>query len=469
MHRAFYRARQDAGAVVHLHSTMATAVACLPDVDAANPIPPLTPYFVMRVGRSMPIVEYYRPGDPAMEPAIHAAAARCARRAAGQSWSGGVGQDADRCGLCGRGTGGGREALSAAARHGAAAADAATGGRSADDVRVADTRKGRPTGALCVRPGSATGAGIGATLSSWNRNCPTASSSQPEPRQQQPSCGHRPSCGPPPSSVRRPSSQRPSSSGGLAAGLLRCGLLLASRPSCGRPSSSRQPSSARPSAAFSAFFFGAAFLRPPARIASASARGCSVVGVSSLLTCRNSFSCRWLQSRGRTATGPAILRGMSSATRANAAHARKRDEPTRRTSAPSSSSHLRSRIRRRCSIDCASPGLVCGQWTVLPLTCALQRFCESDAHTPNPLFLVSPIAVNKKQPFRRKCDEKNAHTPQCDASMSHKTAATSLSRRCVQHADESVRRACRSARTTDFRGRCSSLSGESACCRCAVR
>ena len=74
MHRAFYRARQDAGAVVHLHSTMATAVACLPDVDAANPIPPLTPYFLMRVGRSMPIIEYYRPGDPEMEPAIHAAA-----------------------------------------------------------------------------------------------------------------------------------------------------------------------------------------------------------------------------------------------------------------------------------------------------------------------------------------------------------------------------------------------------------
>jgi len=74
MHRAFYRAREDAGAVVHLHSTMATAVACLPDVDAGNPIPPLTPYFVMRVGRRMPIVEYYRPGDPAMEPAIHAAA-----------------------------------------------------------------------------------------------------------------------------------------------------------------------------------------------------------------------------------------------------------------------------------------------------------------------------------------------------------------------------------------------------------
>ena len=74
MHRAFYQARAEAGAVVHLHSTMATAVACLADADPENPIPSLTPYFVMRVGRRLPIVPYYRPGDPAMEPAIHAEA-----------------------------------------------------------------------------------------------------------------------------------------------------------------------------------------------------------------------------------------------------------------------------------------------------------------------------------------------------------------------------------------------------------
>ena len=72
MHRAFYRARPDAAAVVHLHSTMATAVACLPDGEA---IPALTPYFVMRIGRCLPLVPYYRPGDPAMEPAIERAAA----------------------------------------------------------------------------------------------------------------------------------------------------------------------------------------------------------------------------------------------------------------------------------------------------------------------------------------------------------------------------------------------------------
>lgn len=74
MHRAFYQARPSASAVVHLHSTMATAVACLRDVNEANPIPPLTPYLVMRVGRSMPVVPYYRPGDAAMEPAIKTAA-----------------------------------------------------------------------------------------------------------------------------------------------------------------------------------------------------------------------------------------------------------------------------------------------------------------------------------------------------------------------------------------------------------
>ncbi len=74
MHRAMYEARPEAGAVVHLHSTMATAIACLATEGEQAPIPPLTPYFVMRAGRTMPVVPYFRPGDSAMEPAIHAAA-----------------------------------------------------------------------------------------------------------------------------------------------------------------------------------------------------------------------------------------------------------------------------------------------------------------------------------------------------------------------------------------------------------
>ncbi len=74
MHRAFLATRPEAGAVVHLHSTQATAIACLAAPGEDAPIPPLTPYFVMRVGRRLPVVKYYRPGDAAMEPAIAEAA-----------------------------------------------------------------------------------------------------------------------------------------------------------------------------------------------------------------------------------------------------------------------------------------------------------------------------------------------------------------------------------------------------------
>ena len=64
LHRAFYETRPDTGAVVHLHSTCATALSCLDDVDPQDAIPPLTPYVVMRVGR-VPLLPYVMPGDPA--------------------------------------------------------------------------------------------------------------------------------------------------------------------------------------------------------------------------------------------------------------------------------------------------------------------------------------------------------------------------------------------------------------------
>jgi len=74
LHRAVLTARPEAGAVVHLHSTHATAISCIAPEGGAAEIPPLTPYFVMRIGRRLPCVAYYRPGDAAMEPAVHAAA-----------------------------------------------------------------------------------------------------------------------------------------------------------------------------------------------------------------------------------------------------------------------------------------------------------------------------------------------------------------------------------------------------------
>ncbi len=67
MHRAVLGARPQAGAVVHLHSTYATAISCLSSPADTMPITPLTPYFVMRIGKHLPTIPYYRPGDPAME------------------------------------------------------------------------------------------------------------------------------------------------------------------------------------------------------------------------------------------------------------------------------------------------------------------------------------------------------------------------------------------------------------------
>lgn len=63
LHRAFYETRPGTGAVVHLHSTYATALSCLEDVDPQDCIPPITPYVVMRVG-TVRLVPYLRPGDP---------------------------------------------------------------------------------------------------------------------------------------------------------------------------------------------------------------------------------------------------------------------------------------------------------------------------------------------------------------------------------------------------------------------
>jgi ribulose-5-phosphate 4-epimerase/fuculose-1-phosphate aldolase len=69
LHRSLYEERQDAGAIVHLHSTHSAAVSCMGGLDHANCLPPLTAYFVMKIGR-LPLVPYYRPGDPALGDAI---------------------------------------------------------------------------------------------------------------------------------------------------------------------------------------------------------------------------------------------------------------------------------------------------------------------------------------------------------------------------------------------------------------
>jgi 3-dehydro-4-phosphotetronate decarboxylase len=70
-----YEGRTAAQAIVHLHSTHATAVSCLQGLAPADCIPPLTPYFVMKVGR-LPLVPYHRPGDPRLGELVRGLAAR---------------------------------------------------------------------------------------------------------------------------------------------------------------------------------------------------------------------------------------------------------------------------------------------------------------------------------------------------------------------------------------------------------
>lgn len=75
LHQAFYETRRSAGAVVHLHSTHSVAVSMLPEIDPADVLPPLTAYYVMRVGETA-LLPYFRPGDPAMAGAIRGLAGR---------------------------------------------------------------------------------------------------------------------------------------------------------------------------------------------------------------------------------------------------------------------------------------------------------------------------------------------------------------------------------------------------------
>ena len=79
LHLAMYEERAKAnaniGAVVHLHSTHSVAVSVLADVDVNDVLPPITAYYVMRIG-SLPLVPYFAPGDMKLADAV--------RRFAGQ-------------------------------------------------------------------------------------------------------------------------------------------------------------------------------------------------------------------------------------------------------------------------------------------------------------------------------------------------------------------------------------------------
>ncbi|MCM3658258.1 class II aldolase/adducin family protein [Agromyces mediolanus] len=61
MHLAVYRARPDAGCIVHLHSPAATALSCIA-APGEDPLPPYTPYRIRLLGRTL-TVPYAPPGS----------------------------------------------------------------------------------------------------------------------------------------------------------------------------------------------------------------------------------------------------------------------------------------------------------------------------------------------------------------------------------------------------------------------
>lgn len=75
LHFSMYGERADAGAVVHLHSSHSTAVSIMADIDPEDVLPPLTAYYIMRVGR-LPLVPYFAPGDQALAEAVRSLAGR---------------------------------------------------------------------------------------------------------------------------------------------------------------------------------------------------------------------------------------------------------------------------------------------------------------------------------------------------------------------------------------------------------
>ena len=75
LHRVMYSERHATGAVVHLHSTHSVAVSCLAEMNPDDVLPPLTAYYVMRIGR-LPLVPYFPPGDAALADAVRSLASK---------------------------------------------------------------------------------------------------------------------------------------------------------------------------------------------------------------------------------------------------------------------------------------------------------------------------------------------------------------------------------------------------------
>jgi ribulose-5-phosphate 4-epimerase/fuculose-1-phosphate aldolase len=75
LHLAMYQERERNQAIIHLHATHSVAVSVLEGLDPTDLLPPLTAYYVMRIG-TLPLVPYYAPGDMALADAVRGYASR---------------------------------------------------------------------------------------------------------------------------------------------------------------------------------------------------------------------------------------------------------------------------------------------------------------------------------------------------------------------------------------------------------
>jgi len=75
LHLAMYQERDRNQVVIHLHSLYSVAVSILEEVNREDVLPPITAYYVMRIG-SLPLVPYYAPGDLALAEAVRGYAGR---------------------------------------------------------------------------------------------------------------------------------------------------------------------------------------------------------------------------------------------------------------------------------------------------------------------------------------------------------------------------------------------------------
>ncbi len=75
LHLSMYSERPGAGAIVHLHSTHSVAVSVLEDTDPKEPIPPITAYYVMKIGKLV-LLPYYPPGDMTLANAVREVAGK---------------------------------------------------------------------------------------------------------------------------------------------------------------------------------------------------------------------------------------------------------------------------------------------------------------------------------------------------------------------------------------------------------